>query len=250
MARISIDGIRSATLQMATSITVIAPNERDLAEDAPAPGRVAYMLHGLSGDQSIWSTYAPVQRWADKYNALFVFASGERSFWTNAKYGLAWADWAFSEVPQYIEATLGAASPSRRIVAGFSMGGYGALKAALAKPDFYRAAISLSGTTDITEDAFHSRHPDLYRNVFGLDDARGSVHDLLAQLKKADPAALPKLWACCGTEDRLLDMNRRFAALAKELGVAYEYTEGSGRHDYAYWNPQMAAALESVAPIW
>lgn len=250
MARISIDGIRSASLQMATSLTIIAPNSRDLAPDAPAPGRVAYMLHGLSGDHSIWPTYAPVQRWADKYNALFVFPSGERSFWTNAKYGLAWADWAFDEAPEYVETTLGVASPKRRIVAGFSMAGYGALKAALARPNFFRAAISLSGTTDIAEGAFKSRHQDLYQNVFGLANARGSAFDLFTQLENADPAALPRLWACCGRDDRLLDMNRRFAALAKKLGVSYEYTEGSGGHDYAYWNPQMAAALESVAQLW
>ena len=69
--------------------------------------------------------------------------------------------------------------------AGLSMGGYGALKLALAFPERFRAAASLSGAVDVVSLAERIRKeakggPDAFGPVYGNRQIRGSRDDLLS----------------------------------------------------------------------
>ncbi len=48
----------------------------------------------------------------------------------------------------------------------------------------------------------------------------------------------PRIFLCCGKQDFLYDMNRRFyEAIQDEYDVTY--TEGEGNHDFVYWNERL-----------
>ena len=74
------------------------------------------------------------------------------------------------------------------------MGGYGALKLGLAKPENFAAIISLSGAISVgnrMDDLLMIRKAKFWEGVFGpLDQIKGSVNDpqyLLEELVKSDP---------------------------------------------------------------
>ena len=91
------------------------------------------------------------------------------------------------------------------------MGGYGALKWALRQPDRFAAAASLSGARRPRRrapDGHRAGGPALMARVFDGRAAAGTADDLLHLVDGADPATLPALHVCCGTEDELLRDSR------------------------------------------
>ena len=136
------------------------------------------------------------------------------------------------------------------IIIGLSMGGYGALKAALLCPEQYGFCASLSGSLDITRKN-RSYELDLWRANFGfaLENAlelAGGENDLFALAKKnhAHTTPFPKLYMWCGTEDSLLEINREFHAMLDTLGVEHLYEESEGNHTWRYWDMHVQDAMK------
>ena len=53
----------------------------------------------------------------------------------------------------------------------------------------------------------------------------------------------PKLYQWCGTEDRLLDENRRYHALLEQLEIPHKYEESEGNHSWKWWDLHIQDAL-------
>jgi S-formylglutathione hydrolase FrmB len=136
------------------------------------------------------------------------------------------------------------------IVAGLSMGGYGALKSALSYPEQYGACISLSGSLDITR---KNRPCDLeeWRSIFGYGlksplDLEGGEHDLfaLAERNKKEGKPFPDIFMWCGTEDSLLDTNKLFNKKLSELNVPHQFKFSVGDHNWKWWDLHIQDALD------
>lgn len=229
---------------MATHVAIAVPEEGE-------PTHTLYLLHGLTGVHTDWIYQGQAGRIADKRGIAIVMPDGARSFYTDAVHGLAWETWLTRELPDRLHTSL--KLPERRehtAIAGLSMGGYGAFRLALHHPDRYSAAMSLSGTLDVTEQPFVGRHPDLYQDIFGTYDVAGTEHDLLTELKViADRSAragvaVPRLWATCGTEDRLLPHHEAFVATAEGAGVELTHYSAPGAHTWEFWNEHLPRALD------
>jgi S-formylglutathione hydrolase FrmB len=116
----------------------------------------AYLLHGSGeiADYKSWTTYTDVEQWAANKDVLFVLpsdgAAGMYSAWWNWG-GPAKPDWETfhtAEVLQIVERGYGAAT--RRVVAGLSIGGYGAMAYAFRHQGMFKAAASYSGVLNTT----------------------------------------------------------------------------------------------------
>lgn len=228
---------------MATHVCVALPDEG-------AATHTLYLLHGLTGTHTDWLYQGEAYRLANKYNIAIVMPDGNRSFYTDAAHGLKWETWVASELPQRLGGLVNL--PKGReltAIGGLSMGGYGAMRLALHFPENYCAAMSLSGTLDVTEKPFVGRHPDLYADIFGLEDAAGTDHDLLYQLEGLQKRCgergveIPRLWATCGTGDRLLPHHEAFVATAAEHGIELESYTAPGVHNWDFWNEHIIHAL-------
>ena len=110
----------------------------------------------------------------------------DRSWYTDSAYGLNYFDFLTKELPQICHKHFRVFSEKREdnIVAGYSMGGYGALKVALTYPEPYCSCISLSGSVDITRKGL-SYPLDEWRSIFGFGietalSLEGTEHDLFA----------------------------------------------------------------------
>jgi S-formylglutathione hydrolase FrmB len=137
-------------------------------------------------------------------------------------------------------------------VAGLSMGGYGAFKLALRRPDKFAAAASLSGALDVAGLAGRDRERDPLwsqemENIFGDPGGiAGSPNDLffLAQEVARSDGPKPALFQCCGTEDVLHSDNLHFMEDAKSLGLNLTYEEGPGQHEWGFWDKWIQRVLE------
>ena len=166
-----------------------------------------------------------------------------RSYYANMKHGYRYWDFVSDELLHKVRSLFPVSAERRHnYVAGLSMGGYGAFKLALSKPETFLAAASMSGSCDLSN---LRAKPEDFGLIFG--DVRGiaeSGSDLvqLAQTLARSAKPKPLLFQSCGTEDFLLESNRRFRDAIAPLGFAHHYQEGPGQHDWAYWD----AAIQRV----
>jgi putative tributyrin esterase len=137
--------------------------------------------------------------------------------------------------------------------AGLSMGGYGALRLALAKPDRFAAAASLSGALDVARACRTAGHPGSridgteIASIFGPelrpDGTDADLWHLAKQVAKGS-GPRPRLLLACGTEDGLLEENRRFRNHLDSLGYENDYSEGPGEHEWGYWDAQIQRVID------
>ena len=124
----------SKVLDMDTGITIVTPN--DLKLDGSY--KVVYLLHGLCGNHRNWADYTLLPTYANDYDAIFIMPEVQRSFYMDMKYGLKYFSYITEELPEICKNIFNISSKREdTAIMGASMGGYGALKCALSKPDQY-----------------------------------------------------------------------------------------------------------------
>lgn len=236
MARLTCD-VFSESLEVATSVTVLLPQPTQeqigvSGADVTGPPPVLYLLHGLSDDHTAWTRYTSVERYAAERGLAVVMPAAGRSFYADEAQGHRYWTWVSEELPELVARFFRVATePEATFVAGLSMGGYGALRLALTRPERYAAAASLSGALDVVGLAAGPRTA-LFDRVHG--GTPGPDADLFALLERA--ARVPPLHVSCGTEDPLLDSSERFVAAARARGVEVTSDLRPGAHEWGLWD--------------
>jgi S-formylglutathione hydrolase FrmB len=174
---------------------------------------------------------------------------GGRGFYVDALQGSKYLQAIAYELPELLHHWY--SIEGKWCTAGLSMGGYGAFRVALERPELFRSAVSHSGAMTIGryyphEEVETGRHSqdDFIREftpVFG-SVTPGGKDDLIELAKKANP--LPALRHDCGTEDFLLESNRTLHRELTELGVKHEYEEFPGDHNWEYWDTHIQEAID------
>jgi len=255
MALLRIDHVPE-TVMVNLPLYIILPGPAEMAGVPVARRKVLYLLHGLSDDGSAWQRYTAIESIAALYGLVVIMPSVGRSFYSDQPNGQKYFSYLTDELPRYLKQVFGLI-PRRAdtLIAGNSMGGYGAFKAAFLRPELYSAAASFSGVLSL---AFITSHPNDPRQgefecLFGnLDKLAGSAHDPALWLKRfaANPGALPKLFIACGRQDDLYPLNTQFYAACQSRGIPVDYHEEEGFHDWFFWNAQIQRFLAAnLRPI-
>ena len=209
---------------------------------------VVYALHGLFESPGFWERrgLAPMLEslWqkGDVPEMVVVAVDGDNSFFVDGPAG-RWEQMMSRDFVAHVESTY-RVTPGRpgRGVLGISMGGYAALRMALAHPDLFRAVATHSAMLlekiPTAEEGAGRWHMAAFQKVFGtpIDTALWTANDPLALAVKADPKAAPALYFDCGTEDRygLFAGNRELHRRLEARGVAHEFGLYPGDHGYEY----------------
>jgi S-formylglutathione hydrolase FrmB len=229
------------------TLNVLLPQRRPAnPQDAYRPPfRVLYLLHGYSDDQTAWQRWSSIERYAEGLNLAVLMPAAQNSFYTDMVHGGKFFTFLTEELPA-VAHDLFPISTERAdtFVAGLSMGGYGAFKLALSRPDLFAAAASLSGAVDITSLIKRNDDPDnptwlvTMRNIFGnLEKVENGPNDLFALARQVSQSGLkPRLFQYCGTEDFLYQDNLRLRDFIRTLGFDYTYEETPGDHSWIYWD--------------
>ncbi len=229
---------QSNVLGKMVSFTAIVPDNKT------GPFPVFYLLHGLSDDHTAWTRRTSLERYVSDLPLIVVMPNGERGFYTDAKERPK-AEFETNLVQDnigFVDRTF-QTNPTREgpVIAGLSMGGYGSLKLALKHPDLFCAAVSHSGAVEIGKRDFTDNSE--WRPIFGAQP-KGGPDDLFALAEKLDPAHPVALRIDCGVDDFLIESNRAFDAHLTKLGIAHEYAEHPGQHDWNYWNRHILDTLK------
>lgn len=248
-------GFHSDALQMAAAVDVILPQAP--ATQIGMGGKredvfpTLYLLHGLSDDHTIWQRRTSIERYAARHGIAVVMPNAHRSWYTDMVHGGRYLTYIAEELPAICRSFFRGMSDKREYnyVAGLSMGGYGALKIALANPTRYAGAASFSGAMDVyrycIEEGYMGRHG--WGDIFGSADAiPGSVNDVygLAERQIAAGATFPKLYLSCGTEDGLLPATQKMHGILEAGGIPHAYREAPGNHTWEFWDDEVARALD------
>ena len=248
--------VYSDVLKMGVSFYVILPENAktmigmESAEDQKTY-KTLYLLHGLSGDHTSWMRRSSIERYAAAHGIAVVMPTVARSWYTDTADGAAYLTFITEELPTICRSYFRGMSDKREdtMIAGLSMGGYGAIKAALRCPEKYGLCASLSGAVDIANLRRHVNMEE-WRGIFGFSlqsaaELKGTPHDLfsLTQAHKDADKPFPKLYLWCGTEDILVEDNRRYHDLLKSLNVPHAYEESKGNHSWKWWDLHIQDAL-------
>lgn len=240
---------------------------------AASPGRrypVLYFLHDGQGDEAVLFRNGVIDaleaemREGRLPEMIVVCPRGPGTWWIDAQGGSRrMAAFLSDDLVPFVDRTWRTrASRGGRLVAGISMGGYGALRWALARPELFAAAGGLSPAIQqlcapsVAALPFFIR-PSL-ESAFGADPVANVLRkNDLYQMLLDDPSLAgraPFLLVRCGTEDkyRLAEIAGFLDRFLSAFGLAHEVRLETGVHDWPYWRrvfPDFAASLASrLAP--
>lgn len=244
--------IYSQNLRMNTTLSAILPQDNFRKADPPA---VLYLLHGSPHNALSWQRFTSLERYAEQYNLALFMPEANHSFYVDMKYGQGYHSYITEELPALCESMFRiSADRNRRYVAGMSMGGYGALKAALSRPDFYRGCFAMSAVTDIRLKIRQT--PDTqpkaleFCAIFGPDKTPEEKDDLfyLSSRCRAEkkPDELPFINLSCGLQDGLYPHTRALYEHLSSLSWKVKKEEWDGIHDWSFWDQSIHMVLSEI----
>jgi len=239
---------RSAALERDVVYRVYLPSKLQLNE----PLRVVYLLHGNGGSYTDWSNYSDVARYAS-HGLVLVMPDGASTYWVNAvkpekdKY----ATFLTEDLIADVEARFPVRKDRHgRAIVGVSMGGYGAVEYALARPDLYGFAGALSPALDVPSRKFSWRRwsqSQRYEHNFGIvGSPERRARDPFVQVTTANPRTTPYIYLAAGKQEALLEPIQRFANRLKQRSFAHEFHTTPGAHDWNQWNTQIPGCFEKL----
>jgi enterochelin esterase-like enzyme len=231
--------------------SAVADDERDYYVYTP-PGYeasskrkypVLYLLHGYSDDASGWTAVGRANVILDNLivqgKAKPMIIVMPLGYGTMEMIHLSWGAWSHTDVrdtnfKKFGEALLTEVMPkveseyrimndrNWRAIAGLSMGGSESLLTGLNHLDKFSwvGAFSSGGI------------PDDFEKDFPSLDAKANDAKTNQQLQL--------LWIACGTEDRLITINRNLRAWLKTKGVKATEIETPGMHTWMVWRRNLA----------
>jgi putative tributyrin esterase len=221
---------------------------------------VLYLLHGLGGSYRDWISNSKLIAHALPYNILIVMPDAGASWYVNAvnTQDDRFEDYITQDLPSTVSSKYSIDGESAAI-AGYSMGGYGAVMLALRHPQLYRLAGSLSGAIMIPNGAEPLRassskiNIDNFNRVFG--DKPGEFydqHDIMLLAMSRAAGKNPYLYFAAGIQDDFKTFLPAHRALMDSLRVhdmGYEYHELPGKHNWQFWDREVQPLLKRVVEI-
>lgn len=225
-------------------------------ENATENFPVLYLLHGLFGRFDNWITNTELINYAADCPFIIICAEGGDNWYSD---NLEIENHFFEsyltseQIPGVEQRFKARAERNSRAIAGLSMGGYGAFKLAFRQPEMFCLAAAMSGAFHAAEiydtaafDEWRELQPSIL-NVFGADKWQIRNDNDLFGLANDFPAEqinlLPYFYFDCGVDDSFLPVNRRLAEIFQKRGIAHEFRQFSGGHDWNYWNKQLRRIL-------
>lgn len=169
----------SQALKRTVPVTVILPSDKVLSYGdgfrKDKPYKTLYLLHGLLGNYTDWTSNTNIQRLAEDRNLAVVMPSGENSFYIDQP--LPNNDFGKYIGRELVELTRRMFPLSHRredtFIAGLSMGGFGAIRNGLKYYDTFGYIAGLSSAVQIFELPLNAPG----RSLFQEDACFGNLAD-------------------------------------------------------------------------
>ena len=242
----------SDALKMNMEATVLLPENAGsmIGMESRAGGKcpVLYLLHGMTDDHTIWERRTSIERYVSALNLAVVMPEGHLGWYTDMQVGPRYFTYISDELPRLCQSLFPQISARREdtFVAGLSMGGYGALKCGLKRPDVFSHAAGLSSAADI-QNGFANKDPwrrQMWIDLFGdAKTAAAQGNDLFTLASQPANSASARFFMWCGTDDGLYDANVRLRDRLLATGYDLSWSQGPGGHSWEKWDEQIQNVL-------
>lgn len=250
--------VKCKSLQRRTSISVILPSDNihflhDREEIVPQPYKTLYLLHGLYGSDDIFLANTSVQKFAEDNGIAIVIPCGENSFYVDHEQSHRFYGEYVGQELLDITRNIFPLSDRREdtFIAGFSMGGYGAIRNGLkysqnfSKIGMISAALITDDIVDYTSDKNVLRSREFYESIFGnLDDLKGSDVDPKALIDNCDE--IPDIFMACGEDDFLIEKNIDFYEFLNSKDIACEFVKAPGEHTWEFCDEYIKKFIKTL----
>ncbi|CAN5344403.1 alpha/beta hydrolase family protein [soil metagenome] len=234
---------------------LILPNNYDSPSNKSNNYAVIYLLHGLTGHFDNWAAKTKLAEYAVNYQYIIVMPEGNNGWYSDSvavekdKYESYIVQELITEIDKKFRTI---SDKDHRVIAGLSMGGYGAVKFGLKYPEKFVLVGSFSGALGAT--SFTEKNAGMIGKgideIFGdeMSENRKSndIFKLVREISDEKKKTLPFIYQSCGTEDFLIQNNHDFASLLFEKKIPHEYRELPGVHDWKFWDAQVKEFLETA----
>jgi S-formylglutathione hydrolase FrmB len=265
-SRIDCDALKSSILKHPVNYCVYLPASYNTGatQRSAQTYPVLYFLHGLGDNERTlfnsggWTLFDDLRQQHKMGEFLIVAPEGGQTFYINSVDGsVRYSDFFLQEFIPMIETKYRISKGrNNRAISGVSMGGYGALRFALAHPELFSAVSAQSAAliTDSPQEldiAARSGAPmgKILAAVFGSPiEAQHWKDNSPFVLAQRNSAALRKvaIYFNCGQDDNY-GFEKGAAALHKQLekkGVSHEYHPYPGDHSLSYFMNHFPEVME------
>ena len=238
--------IKCKSLQRRTTISVILPADnihflQDTEEIVPQPYKTLYLLHGLYGSDDIFLANTSIQKFAGDNGIAIVIPCGENSFYVDNEQAHAYYGEYVGQELLDITRNIFPLSHKREdtFIAGFSMGGYGAIRNGLkysqnfSKIGMISAALITDEIINYTDDTNVLRSRQFYESIFGdLNKLKGSDMDPKALIENCED--IPDIFMACGIDDFLFEKNADFYRFLNSKNIDATFIGDEGEHTWEF----------------
>ncbi|HHH76380.1 MAG TPA: hypothetical protein ENL03_05080 [Phycisphaerae bacterium] len=211
---------------------------------------VVELLHGMTSqwndicEENLHGLYPPTHgmgELADEWQVIIAAPITGNHFYLDSplKPEIQMATYVGKEVPVFMDANYRTTGDRwGRIIAGFSMGGFGAVRIYCLYPDTFQCCLVRAGVADRAVDYKEGRsEPSAtmleiagpYKGNEEFYDSQCNCSVLMENLKGRSDAAMV---IECGREDGLLSHNQLLRDTAAKLGIDHIYAEYPGGHQW------------------
>ncbi|MGB7070301.1 MAG: alpha/beta hydrolase family protein [Pyrinomonadaceae bacterium] len=249
------DNLKSRILGRDTAFRLLLPSDYGRSRRRYP---VLYLLHGLFGNCDNWLDLTDAGECSSGLDLILVCPDARDSWYTDGDLADSeqFETFFFSELIPMLEGSY-RIEPSRenRAIAGNSMGGYGALKFALKRPDLFAFTASMSGAFDAPWQSHSSPGTDWeimhgsIMKVFGPRHCRKRSENDIFQILTGPDQKLPEIYFDCGSRDPFLEVNQNLDRFMNKIGIRHEYLEVEGGHDWAYWGGRIKFVIDKAVTV-
>lgn len=254
---------KSKALTKRTPIAVILPADNksfleNTVDEVEKPYKTLYLLHGMFGNCDVFPANTVIQEFAENHHLAVVLPSCDNSFYLDKPNEfLYYSEYVGEELIDFTRSIFPLSTKREdTFIAGFSMGGYGAIRTGLKYSEKFSkiGAISpalithyLNEAVDDLDDIMDSKQ--YAQSVFGpLDKVIGSDKDpqyLIEQLL-LENKEIPDLYMAVGKDDFLKDEILEFKKFLDDKNVPVDFHLDEGSHTWDFCNDHIKQFIEGI----
>lgn len=237
--------VKSNALQRRADITLYVPTQTSTDPSLD----MVILLHGVYGSHWAWTMTGGVHKTASrlieegKIRPMILVMPSDGHFGDGSGYlkhqREDYEKWIVEDVIAVVKEQIASVNEKSKIfITGLSMGGYGAMRLGAKYPTIFKSFSGLSSITEFSQIALF---------LEGKDDTELSKSvvskESVLECMLANKDRLPRFRFDCGTEDLLIEFNRKLHSQLKENNIQHSYTEHPGSHQWEYWKTHIEESL-------
>ena len=237
--------VKSKALQRRADITVYIPPVSNTVHSLD----VVILLHGVYGSHWAWAMNAGVHKTADrliqqgKMRPMVLVMPSDGLYGDGSGYlphqVEDYEKWIVEDVIAAVREQITVVSNnSNFFITGLSMGGYGALRLGAKYSNVIRSFSGLSSITEFSQMKIFLEEGE-YDKLSSLVTKQENVLDCLL----ANKERLPDFYFDCGSEDLLIEFNRKLHQSLVENNIKHTYKENPGSNQWDYWRTHIEDSL-------